>query len=29
MKKNKITITANLENEKKIEPVYLLKKEFC
>ena len=29
MKKNKITVTANLENEKKIEPVYLLKKEFA
>ena len=29
MKKNKITIVANLENEKKLEPVYLLKKEFA
>jgi len=29
MKKNKITISANLESEKKIEPVYLLKKEFA
>lgn len=28
MKKNKITVSANLENEKKIDPVFLLKKEY-